>query len=321
MMNILVLTNKRDITSDFIVQNLSDLGVPFYRLNTDEIGNTIRLSFDVINNEYLIYDSARDIIVNLLQIKSVYFRRPEILVHSKDLTTGEKNFIRSELSFTLEAIYKILGNAFWVNTVDAIRNAENKIFQLMLAKEIGFIIPNTILSSQPNTALSFFSKNDGLCIIKPVKSGLVAGETEEGVIFTSQVHLDRDNVDRILTCPVYLQNLVPKYADLRVTLIGDKLFCAMIHSQHEEDSKIDWRKAGHPLQHSAHELPKEIIAKCFELAKKLNLNFAAIDFILDQKNNYIFLEINPNGQWAWIERQLNFNISNEITNLLIKNAA
>ncbi len=320
-MNILVLTNKRDITSDFIVQNLRDLGVPFYRLNTDEIGNTIRLSFDVINNEYLIYDSGRDIIVDLLQIKSVYFRRPEILVHSEDITTGEKNFIKSELSFTLEAIYRILGNAFWVNTVDAIRGAENKIYQLMLAKEIGFIIPNTILSSQPSTALSFFAENAGSCIIKPVKSGLVAGETEEGVIFTSQVHLDKDNIDRILTCPVYLQNLIPKNSDLRVTLIGDKLFCAMIHSQEEEDSTVDWRKAGHPLRHSVHELPKEIIGKCFELAKKLKLNFAAIDFILDQKNNYIFLEINPNGQWAWIERQLNFKISNEITNLLIKNAA
>jgi len=321
MTNILVLTNKGDITSDFIVKNLSDLGVPFYRLNTDEIGNSIRLSFDVINNEYLIYDAGRDIIIDLLQIKSVYFRRPDILVHSKDVTLGEKNFIKSELSFTLEAIYKILGNAFWVNTVDAIRAAENKIYQLMLAKEIGFIIPNTILSNLPSSALSFFSKNNSSCIIKPVKSGLVCGETEEGVIFTSKVYLDDHNIDRILPCPVYLQNHIPKNADLRVTLIGNKLFCAMIHSQEEEESSVDWRKAGHPLRHSVHELPKEIIAKCFELAKKLNLNFAAIDFILDQKNNYIFLEINPNGQWAWIERQLNFKISNEITNLLIKNAA
>ncbi|RDC56668.1 hypothetical protein DU508_05505 [Pedobacter chinensis] len=321
MTNILVLTNKGDITSDFIVQNLSDSGVPFYRLNTDEIGNSIRLSFDIVNNEYLIHDEGRDIIIDLLQIKSVYFRRPEILVHSKDVTIGEKNFIKSELSFTLEAIYKILGNAFWVNTVDAIRAAENKIYQLMLAKAIGFSIPNTILSNQPSSALSFFSKNNSSCIIKPIKSGLVSGETEEGVIFTSKLHLDENNVTRILNCPVYLQNLIPKNADLRVTLIGEKLFCAMIHSQEEEESSVDWRKAGHPLRHSVHELPKEITAKCFELAKKLNLNFAAIDFILDQKNNYIFLEINPNGQWAWIERQLNFKISDEITNLLIKNAA
>lgn len=320
-MNILVLTNKGDITSDFIVQNLSELGVPFYRLNTDEIGNTIRLSLDVINNEYLIYDYARDIIIDLLQIKSVYFRRPEIFVHAGAVTIGEKNFVKSELSFTLEAVYRILDNAFWVNTVDAIRAAENKLYQLMLANEIGFIIPNTILSNQPSSAMSFFSENNCSCIIKPIKSGLVSGGTEEGVIFTSKVHLDDDNIDRILSCPVYLQNHIPKNADLRVTLIGNKLFCAMIHSQEEEDSIVDWRKARHPLRHSVHELPKEITVKCFQLAKKLNLNFAAIDFILDQKNNYIFLEINPNGQWAWIERQLNFKISDEITKLLIKNAA
>ncbi len=320
-MNILVLTNKGDITSDFIIQNLSRLGVPFYRLNTDEIGNSIQLSFDINKKEYLIYDSARKITVDLLKIKSVYFRRPEIKVFAKGITSGEENFIKSELSFSLEGIYKILSGAFWVNTVTAIRNAENKLYQLILAKEIGLSTPNTLLSNHPQNALDFYAENHNSCIIKPIKSGLVSGTSEEGVIFTSQVQLDEKNIERIATCPTYLQNLVQKTADLRVTLVGNKLFSAMIHSQDEVESSVDWRKAGHPLKHSIHELPKDVSAKCFKLAKKLNLNFAAIDFILDKEGNYIFLEINPNGQWAWIERQLNLKISNEITNLLVKKAS
>lgn len=320
-MNILVLTNKHDITSDFIIQNLSNLGIPFFRLNTDEIGNSVQLSFDINKKEYLIYDSARKITVDLLKVKSVYFRRPEIKVFANGITSGEENFIKSELSFTLEGIYKILSGAFWINTVNAIRNAENKLYQLILAKEIGFSTPNTILSNNPQKALDFYIENHSSCIIKPIKSGLVSGTFEEGVIFTSQVHLDEKNVERISSCPTYLQNLVPKAADLRVTLVGNKLFCAMIHSQDEAESSVDWRKAEHPLKHSLHELPKDVSRKCFKLAKKLNLNFAAIDFILDKENNYIFLEINPNGQWAWIERQLNLKISNEITNLLIEKAS
>ena len=103
-MNILVITNKSDITSDFIIQNLTDLGIPFYRLNTDEIGNSIQLSFDISKNEFYIYDSARNMEVDLLKIRSVYFRRPEVTVYAKGVTVGEHNFIKSELSFTLEAI-------------------------------------------------------------------------------------------------------------------------------------------------------------------------------------------------------------------------
>ena len=58
---------------------------------------------------------------------------------------------------------------------------------------------------------------------------------------------------------------------------------------------------------------------CLKLTKKLELNFSAIDLILDKNKDYIFLEINPNGQWAWIEKRLGYNISCEIIKLLMEN--
>ena len=56
--------------------------------------------------------------------------------------------------------------------------------------------------------------------------------------------------------------------------------------------------------------------QCITLLKILNLRFGAIDFILDTAGNFTFLEINPNGQWAWIEKRTGYEISNEIVNLL-----
>jgi glutathione synthase/RimK-type ligase-like ATP-grasp enzyme len=70
------------------------------------------------------------------------------------------------------------------------------------------------------------------------------------------------------------------------------------------------------LHHSKIELPSNILKKCFDLTSRLKLKFGAIDFILDKNGEYIFLEINPNGQWAWIEKQTGYQISDEITNLL-----
>jgi len=315
-MSILIITSKIDITSDFVIKSLKLKKLSFYRLNTEDIGKTIKITFDFSSNKFLIFDEQVNRTINLLDVKSVYFRRPEVNDELADISPGERNFVRSELLFVLEGIYKILRKAFWINTVHAIRNAENKVFQLLLAKDLQLQTPDSLITNVPAYARSFYQKQQASCIIKPIKSGLVEGVNEEGVIFTNKIQIDADNAERINICPVYLQNLIEKRGDVRVTLIGKKLFVALIHSQTSDEAKIDWRKSCVPLKHTALELPGEIAQKCFDLAAILNLNFAAIDFILDGNGNYIFLEINPNGQWAWIEKQLDFKISDEITTLL-----
>ena len=60
------------------------------------------------------------------------------------------------------------------------------------------------------------------------------------------------------------------------------------------------------------EIPKSIELKCIELVKRLELKFGAIDLIKDKNDNFVFLEINPNGQWAWIEMDTGLQISDAI---------
>jgi glutathione synthase/RimK-type ligase-like ATP-grasp enzyme len=321
MMSVLLITNKSDITTDFIVKELKRKGVNFYRLNTEEIGQTIQLSFDFQAGRFFLFDQITLTQLDLLQFKSVFFRRPEVREHFNDLDNGETDFIRSELFFCLEGIYKILDNAFWLNKIDHIRKAENKIYQLLVAQEIGFKIPNSVITNIPEDALSFYMENNSECIIKPIRTGLISNKENEEIIFTSKVELDDKNASRVQHCPVYLQRLIPKKADIRITVVGTKIFAAKIHSQGSDEAKVDWRKALKPLVYTAIELPTEICEKCFELVKRLQLNFGAIDMILDLDDNFIFLEVNPNGQWAWLERQLNFLIAETITNILIEKAA
>lgn len=319
MMNILLITNRTDITTDFVVKNLHQRQIEFYRFNTDEIGHGVELSFDFNSNSFQIIDNIKKKIIDLLQIKSVYYRRPELVIDKGTMSNGEFNFVRSELFFALEGLFRILSKAFWVNRVWAIRNAENKIYQLLLARDIGFQFPNSIVTNVPEKAQNFYIDNNSSCIIKPIKSGLVEGDDDQSVIFTSKVEVDQQNQKRVATCPVYLQQLIEKKGDIRITIVGESVFAALIHSQEVLDAQIDWRRSPMPLEYTEVQLPDEVIQKCLILTKLLDLNFAAIDFILDKSDNYIFLELNPNGQWAWIERQLNLNISNAIIDLMVKN--
>jgi len=318
-MSILIITNQADITSDFIVRKLQELQLPFFRLNTEQIGKSLTVTFDFSESNFMLFESGSGKTIDLSMVTSVYYRRPEINRDHGDLSKGEQSFIHAELLYVLEGLYKILDNAYWINKVQSIRNAENKIYQLLIAEEIGFNIPESLITSDPNAALQFYNKHNQQCIIKPIKSGLVQDDHEEGVIFTSKVVLDENNVNRIVSCPVYLQKLINKDADIRVTLVGNQVFAAKIHSQENAEGIIDWRKAGVPLPHSVIELPRDIKYKCIKLLEKLQLNYGAVDFILTEGGQYVFLEINPNGQWAWIENRLNLKISDAITGLLSAN--
>lgn len=315
---ILLITNRNDITTDLIVNELNKRGKIYYRFNTEELGFSINLSLDFNKKKYILVDTNKKAEINLEDIKSVYYRRPE-LPDSDDLRNGEKQFWLNEVFYTLEGLYKILNDKFWISPVFAIREAENKIHQLILAQKIGFKIPPSIITNIPNDADKFIRQYDE-CIIKPIKVGLIQDDNNTKVIFTNlleQKHIE--DLNRIVNCPTYFQQNILKRADIRVTVVGNRLFAAQIDSQSFEHTKIDWRKGENiNLKYSLINLSNDLKQKCIQLTQRLKLNFGAIDFILDDSGELVFLEINPNGQWGWIEKRLNLGICKAIVDLLIK---
>lgn len=312
---VLLLTNKDDITTDFIVKKLREKRIDFYRINTEEIGVSLQIVLNIGLGNYSLFEVNSGLEINLLSFDAVYFRRPEVMVNTEKLTPGEANFVRGEFAYLLEGLYKILAEKRWLNTVDAIRIAENKVHQLLTAKKIGFSIPESLITNRPDAARCF-SDEKGELIIKPLKSGLVEAGVEEGVIFTSKIRIDDSNAHRINALPVFLQSHIKKKADVRVTVVGKRVFAALIHSQVSEEAIVDWRRSEKPLAYEQIELPEEISNKCIQIAVELGLNFGAIDLIQCLDDSFLFLEINPNGQWAWIEKQLNYPISDEIVSYL-----
>lgn len=313
---VLIITNKEDITVDFVVQSLKARNVQYYRFNTEDIGFVTSISF--CKNGYVLHDQIKGIAIDLNSFDSVYFRRPKLPAHNLDLTAGEQHFFMLEVSTLLEGIYRSLSSKFWLNSVFDIRMLENKPYQLQVAKSLDFLIPDFFISNDPQLSKSFALTNTP-CIFKPLKAGIIEEPIGLGhVLYTTKV--DALFLEKIVTngnMPIYLQKQIEKDSDIRVTVVGDTVFGAKIISQNAEDSKIDWRKSQSLLNHEKIDLPEMLQDKCLKLCKKFNLNFAAIDFILDKKGDFWFLEINPNGQWAWIEGLLGYPISHEIAKLLV----
>ncbi len=320
-MSVLIITNKDDVTVDFIVKELKERKTSYYRLNTDDVPNIVSIFFDINNGTYEIFDRFKNKRINLLEFNSIYFRRPEVssLSHIKGINNQELNYLRNELLFVFEGIYKILSNKYWVNNVFKIREAENKIYQLQIAQDIGFIIPNTIVSNQYDKVESFCNFSQSDYVIKPIKTGNMKDSKTPKVIYTTKVtnELINHSPDRIRSFPVLIQDNIIKLYDLRITVVGNDVYAAQIHSQKDIETSIDWRRGDKINKISKHKLPTDIKNKCILLTKQLSLKFSAIDMIIDENNNYIFLEINPNGQWAWIEKRIGLPISKSIVKLLI----
>ncbi|OXG08627.1 RimK-like ATP-grasp domain-containing protein [Flavobacterium araucananum] len=315
MIKVLLITNKADVTTDFVVKRLAEQSIDFYRLNTEDLLTKNALSFNFKEDQFTLFDKAAGLKIDLLEIRSVYYRRPLSPDFSTEsLTKGEQAFILNEITYWIEGLYKILKNAFWISPVFAIREAESKIFQLQTAQKLGFKIPDSLITNNPEEALEFIGTTSK--IIKPIKTGLIDDEIGSKVIFTS-VFSSSDDIERISACPTYFQDFVDKVADVRVTVVGNKVFPASILSQEFAETKVDWRNGENlKLKYEKITLPKPLEDLCVKLTQNLGLNFGAIDFVKDKNNDFIFLEINPNGQWAWIERQLDYKISQEICTLL-----
>jgi glutathione synthase/RimK-type ligase-like ATP-grasp enzyme len=138
-------------------------------------------------------------------------------------------------------------------------------------------------------------------------------------IYTSPVeerHFEDEATIRLTPC--LFQENVSKRVELRVIAVGSELFCAEIDSQRSELTAQDWRRSYPDLRHRPHTLPSEVERGLRELMDRLGLLFGAIDLILTPDGRYVFLEINANGQWAWLEGELGMPLTSALVDLLTR---
>lgn len=315
---VLLVTNEKDVTSDYVVRELQKRHSPYYRFNTERIGDGVSVYFDLCKNEYYLNDENKNKTINLSDISSVYYRRPALpLFQDFDVDDGERTYLQSEVFYLLEGIYKFLKDKFWLNPLFKLRESENKIYQLLLARKVGLTVPDTCYTNIPHLARKFVLSQQET-ITKPIKSGYI--EASNKIIFTNKVTSERlRNIESIQGMPVCLQEEIKKMADIRVTVVGKQIFAAKIESDEDTGEVSDWRKTKYEGQrYSDFSLSEDIGCKILTLNRMMGLRYSAIDFLLREDGTLVFLESNPNGQWAWIQNQLKMDIAGEIVNVMMK---
>ncbi len=323
---ILIVTNTYDESPKQVIAELGQMRAQFYRFDTDTcpLGKPIAVSLQNGTTHGGLKDETGRQIVSWENVKTVWYRRPRILaLESEGLPTGYLRFMEAETSAALWTLWTTL-DAFWVNSPMATVLLEhNKLYQQKVARQVGLDAPDTLITNDPEELLKFCNEHGGTIAVKQLRGGLLVRQEDLRPLFiyTQKVSEDqiRQHMDEVRLAPILAQEYVQKNLELRVTIVGNKTFACAIHSQENQWTKHDWRR--YPdlrrLKHEQYILPREIEDRLLQLMKILGLNFGAIDLILAPDERYVFLEVNPSGQWGWIEELTGMPISSAICQLLL----
>jgi hypothetical protein len=197
---------------------------------------------------------------------------------------------------------------------------ENKLHQLSVAGRAGFAVPRTLVTNDPERFLDFYDACNGELISKRAADirPRVAGEPTRPFTMTV-ARRDTAGSSAVRYAPVTFQENVPKRVELRITVVGKKVFAAEIRSQESARQSVDWRHApdyGQSKYYSRHQLPAIVESRCVQVVERLGMCFGTMDLIQRPDGEYVFLEVNMNGQWAYIEEMLDLPISSAIAELL-----
>lgn len=294
--SVLVLSELDDYTADAVTVRLLERGVPVVRLDpgTDfPAAATFASRLDDGRWTGSLMTATR--CLDLASVRAVYRRRPSPHQLSPYLDEQAARFSVKEARHGFSGILANLQDCLYVNDPDANRAADVKVRQLRIAAELGMRVPPSLVTNDVAQARAFATEQD--VVYKSMTFLRYVTEDGPRTIWTRPVR--PDEIDESIAGTAHLfQRLVKKVADLRITVVGERVFCVRIES---DPPQLDWRHQYDKLRYTWCDPPAELTELMVTYLNRLGLAFGCFDFGLTEENEAIFFECNPNGQWGWLE--------------------
>jgi glutathione synthase/RimK-type ligase-like ATP-grasp enzyme len=316
----LLFTHAKDYyTIDLVKSHLEKKGHEGIRLNTDDFPTEIKLtkSFGILKKDAIYY---QDRVIKADEVEGVCLRK----FFSPKVDPGIDKLYKEgcfhESLEVLKGFFYTLNHVTWIDPFANVYYASNKSVQLQQAKLSGLKIPKTIITNQKGDLETFYHANNGNIVVKMQTTLSTSMEGGGMFLYTSLVSPeDIEEAGLVSLCPLMFQELIAKECELRIIYIDGIFFTGMIDTSQNLQAKTDCRLIAPEDAHwQEYHLPTEICNLLTRYMKAMGLFFGAIDMIKTPDNKYIFLEVNPTGEWGMLERDLGFPIAETIATILIK---
>ncbi|MET0985942.1 MAG: MvdC/MvdD family ATP grasp protein [Steroidobacteraceae bacterium] len=259
------------------------------------------------------------------RVDAVWYRKPgAVNVHAAIQDEEVRNVLGQDCREFLSSFWESLDARALPGTPSDLQYAQRKASQLGRAQALGFELAPTIVSNDPAEFLDLYRSQSGRLISKIIGSLTLRSRMgSEFMRYTNTVSTrDVMHAQSIAHGPLVLQSYVPKKMEIRVTVVGQRVFACEIHSQTTNRTRFDWRRYDlRSTPHKVHELPADVARRCVDLVAQSRLTYGTIDLILTPDDRYVFLELNSAGEYGWIEQLTGLPISAAIADLLLGDTA
>lgn len=327
---ILILSNESEFSTDKVIDWLKYYNQKFIRISSESTytidklfitnlkqNDNVELCFDILND---------NVKLNLVNVKSVWFRRGSLeLMKLKEINEQIlgfnyiKHYLNVECKFISEYLYLFLNTKFKINKVQD--NLTNKLNNLNLARKAGFDIPNTLITQNKSDLKEFYFFNNENIIYKSFFMGYLFDKlnNKEIDLPTQKVDYKDFEINPETFFPTFFQENIDKKYEIRVFYIYGEIYATGIFSQNDEMTKIDFRNYNfkRPNRTPVIQIPEKIKISLINFMNEININCGSIDIIYTNDNRYVFLEVNPIGQYDQVSRVANFYLDEIIAKSLM----
>jgi glutathione synthase/RimK-type ligase-like ATP-grasp enzyme len=306
-MNFLIVTEPDDIHAIYITMVLESLNHQVINLFSADFPSKQKNSVFIDSLAYHSKTEDDRQVLQHLGYDVVWWRRPrQPYIISKDVSALDVKFHQRESNlFHDNFTHQLAPGAWWINRKEAALRANYKLLQLKIAGDVGLTIPTTLCSNHPQEIMDFFKRHHHQGVIyKPLS--YQAWQEQDGlkVCYTAKINdiqtLEQVNLSQV---PGIFQEEIPKALELRITCFGDYIVAAKIDALGTAEGRMDWRSVnGKGLKVEPYILPDNLKRKICFFMRELGIAFGCIDMIVTPEGEYVFLEVNEQGQFLFLEQ-------------------
>lgn len=301
--SVVLLTSRYDVDADLLQVYLNSEGCASIRFNCECFpSELLSHSFRSGSVRSTLRDDRGQSFS--LEPKVVVYRHFHYLPPALHTAAGENLFEASQRHQMAANLEESFCRARWINHPHAVRRCRNRLVQLQTANEAGLLTPNTLITNDRTEAEAFVREN-GWVIAKALDHHGVRCDSTLHNFWGTLISSPSDVLSIRQECPVLLQQYIPKTAEIRVYVIGHTVLGVRIQNKANNELPVDLHAM--PLKsysYSLCDISPATLRGCLALTGTLGLSYAAIDFVQAGDQAPIFLEVNPGGDWAWVDSQV-----------------
>jgi len=316
-----ILTQEVEGTTDIVLDYIHYLEGSFERIHAENVFSDIEIviSKNIALDKIVLNSQGRELTAS--KSTRMWHRRGDFSyrfpVSDKNLADNLNDYLQEEWEFVKRYIHEnitILGGYYK-------EHHDNKLEDLRIARDCGLNIPESLVTTRKDKLLKFYDEHETI-ITKPIHNGHINFVVDDKLYLSRGVVIvNKEIIDQSASnfCLSLFQEYINKEYEIRIFFIDNELYPMAIFSQADEKTKLDFRNYNRekPNRNVPYKLPEDVKDNIKGFIRKKNLNTGSSDLIYSQNSEYIFLEVNPSGQFGWVSSNCNYYLEKKVAKYLI----